>query len=111
MYIARRISTQEWINDFQEGATPEALANNAVNAGISIGDIEIVTVTPEEFETIKESVIAPIRIIAQQQEDLTRQQLLTVLNEARTAWGFTKPQMKALVQAIKQIAAGDLDNL
>jgi Asp-tRNA(Asn)/Glu-tRNA(Gln) amidotransferase B subunit len=111
MYIARRISTQEWINDFQEKATPDALIANAVAAGIPSEDVEVVDLSQAEYDVVKETVIAPLRLIAEQQAALTRQQLLDVLNNARTSWGWTKPQMKSFVQAVKQVAEGDLDNL
>jgi hypothetical protein len=109
MYIARQISTKQWINDFQSFAKPETLIANAIAAGYPEGDVEVVDVTPVEYETIKESIIAPLRAVAEAEAELTRQQLLTVLNQARTAWGFTKPQMKLLVQALRQVAEGDLD--
>jgi hypothetical protein len=109
MKVARKISTQEWINDFQPLATAETLIQNAVRAGIPVEDVEVLDLPQAEWEAAKESVVAPLRLIAEQEAELTRQQLLTVLNQARTAWGFTKPQMKLLVQALRQVMEGDLD--
>lgn len=108
MKIAKRISTQEWINDFQKNATVEGLTSNAVNAGIPVEDIEIADVDEATFETIKESVIAPLRLVAEQEAELTRQQMLQVLNGLRQAWGLTVPQMKLFVRAMKQLDDTDL---
>jgi hypothetical protein len=72
-------------------------------------DIEVVDLTEVEYEAVKESVVAPLRLIAENEAELSRQQLINVLNQARLAWGFTKPQMKLLVQALRQVAEGDLD--
>lgn len=108
MKIARRISTQEWINDFQKNATAEGLTANAVNAGIPLEDVEIVEVDEATFETIQESVIAPLRLIAEQEAELSRTQMLAVFNGLRQLWGLTPAQMKLFLRAVKQLDEEDV---
>lgn len=66
MKVAFRKSTQEVINDFQTGATDEALISNAIKAGIPQGDIEIRDITEQEFFVLEEETNAAGRIALQE---------------------------------------------
>lgn len=106
MYLAKQISTDTFINDFQDKATPDSLYAYAAKLGIAPEDIEILNVTREEYQTIVDTVTSADKIAIEQEYQLTQTDLKNIGQAAATKLGFTKEQMKKFVLFIRQV---DLD--
>jgi thiamine biosynthesis protein ThiC len=106
MYVAKQISTDTYINDFQDKATPESLLAFAAKIGIPQNDVEIIQVDEATYKTIVETATSAERAIIEQEFQLTQTELKAIGQAAATKLGFTKDQMKKFVQFMREI---DLD--
>lgn len=103
MYIAKRKSTNKWINDFQDSVKPETLISNAVKAGIPVNDIEVVDVTKEEFVSIVAKETAATKLALEQENALTQTELRNIGQAVMTKLALTKAQMKKFILFMRQI--------
>lgn len=103
MYIAKRKSTNKWINDFQDSVKPETLISNAVKAGIPSNDIEVVDVTKKEFVNIVATELQAARVALEQENVLTQTELRNIGQAVMTKLALTKAQMKKFILFMRQI--------
>ncbi len=106
MYIAKQISTNKYINDFQDRATPDSLLAYATKIGISKDDVEILDVDEATYKAIIEAETSATKAIYEEQHRLTQEELKTIGQAVATKLGLTKVQMKKFVQFMREI---DLD--
>jgi len=101
MKIAKQISTNKWINDFQEDSTNEGLINNAAAAGYDINDVEVVDVTTSEYEAIKTEILAPIIAEKAEEDRIKREQLEQEVVSIKAQIGLSDAQFETLINYIK----------
>jgi len=103
MYIAKRKSTNKWIDDFQSHATQEGLIKNAISRGIPKEDIEIHDISESEFKQIVDTELTQARLQAQEQDRLTQEELKVIGTAVATKLGLTKTQLKKFVTFMRYI--------
>jgi hypothetical protein len=107
--LARQISTQNWIPDFQDRATDEGLYLNAERLGFVRSDVEIVEVDDVTFAQVVETETAETRLLAEQGAQAEYNTLRTQARTLMQKLGLTKPEMKVLLRIIKRLSEDDID--
>ena len=108
MLVAKRKSTQAWVNDLQPNATAIVLVQNAQRAGIPVEDIEVVDVDEATYKQIDAQLNDATRVAQAQEWTTLKQQILTVHNKARIKLGLTVAEYKLYVKGFKVLLEDDI---
>ena len=69
MKVAFNKTTNQYINDFQSGATEACLIINAMRSGLGLNQIEIRDLGREEYKNLEVEMNEPSRILLKQLEE------------------------------------------
>ena len=92
MLIARNRKTGKYINDFQGHATIRVLQQNAIKSGLSAEDVEILTVTKDEFEMARISYLLDHPPKPDPKEEKIKQDLESATEKLKLL-GFTEDEI------------------